>query len=259
MTTIALPFEEAVALWGELGITRVGLNAIQMERVGWAHGLEVVRRAGLDVIFLNYGPAARVDDPEGWRHDEGVLCRAVDAAALLGADCVYFCTGAPGRCLGDEAVEQLGRRLAPVIAHANERDVRLTLEPCVSSRPELGFLHTVRDAIEVATQLDIGVCVDFYASWMERNLFGLMRDHLDRIDLVQISDFVVGTLQQPNRWVPGDADLPLGALLDGLATTGYEGMIDLELLGPRIDEEGPASALARGTAWLTRELDARGM
>ena len=215
--------------------------------------------AGLDVVFLNHGPSARVDDAEGWRHDAAVLCRAVDAAALLGADCVYFCTGSPGRCLGDEAVDRFAERLAPVLEHAGHKEVRLKLEPCVSSRPELGFLPTVPDRRDVAAQLDIGVCVDFYASWMERNLFGMMREHLDRIDLVQISDFVIGTLAQPNRWVPGDGDLPLDALLDGLATTGYEGMIDLELLGPKIAEEGAASALARGTAWLSDALDARGM
>ena len=90
-------------------------------------------------------------------------------------------------------------------------------------------------------------------------LGALLRDHLDRIDLVQISDFVVGTLTQPNRWVPGDGDLPLGALLDVLQAAGYTGIIDLELLGPKIAEEGPRRAIERGTAWLTRELDARGM
>lgn len=259
MTTIGMPLEDAAALWGELGVSRVGLNAVQMEQIGWSHGLDVAAHAGLDVVYLNYGPSARVDDPEGWRHDQAVLRHAVDAAAVLGAECVYFCTGAPGALLGDDAVDAFAERLAPVLDHAGHKEVRLTLEPCVSSRPELGFLHTVRDALEVAERLGTGVCVDFYAVWMERNLFGLMRDHLELVDLVQISDFVVGTLSQPNRWVPGDGDLPLGALLDGLASTGYEGMIDLELLGPRIAEEGAEFALARGTEWLSRELAARGM
>jgi sugar phosphate isomerase/epimerase len=161
--------------------------------------------------------------------------------------------------LWEEAVALLGERLAPVIEHARSLGVRIALEPCVSSRPELGFLHTVRDTIDVATALDAGVCVDLYASWMERGLEALLRDHLDRIDLVQISDFVVGTLTQPNRWVPGDGDLPLGALLDVLQAAGYTGIIDLELLGPKIAEEGPRRAIERGTAWLTRELEARGM
>ncbi len=259
MTTIAMPLQDAVDLWVTLGTTRVGLNAIQLHAMGWTEAVDIVQRAGLDVVYVNYGPSARVDDAEGWRHDEAVLLNAVDAAAALGAPCVYLCTGSPGACLWEEAVTHLGRRLAPVVDHALERGVRITIEPCVSSRPELGFLHTVRDALIVAERFDIGVCVDLYACWMEPHLESLLRDHLDRIDLVQISDFVIGTLAQPNRWVPGDGDLPLGALLDLLAASGYEGVIDLELLGPRIAEEGAASALRRGTDWLTRELNARGM
>jgi sugar phosphate isomerase/epimerase len=259
MTTIGMPLAEAAELWTELGTVRVGLNAIQMERTGWREGLDIVRHAGLDVVYLNYGPAARVDDAQGWQHDQAVLERAIDAAALLGADCVYFCTGSPGTCLFEEAAEHLARRLAPVLDHAAEREVRLTLEPCVSSRPELGFVHTVRDALTLAERLGMGVCVDFYACWMEPRLGEQLAANAHRIDLVQISDFVVGTLAQPNRWVPGDGDLPLGPLLDLLAASGYEGAIDLEMLGPRIDEEGAASALRRGTEWLSAALDARGM
>jgi sugar phosphate isomerase/epimerase len=257
MTTIALAFDDAVALWEELGIERVGLNAIQMETVGWAKGIDAVERADIEVAYLNYGPRARVDDPVGWRDDAAVLCRAVDAAARLGSGCVYFCTGSPGAALGDEAIAHFGERLAPVLEHARDRHVRLTLEPCVSSRPELGFVHTVRDAIEIGEQLDMGVCVDFYACWMEPHLEDTLRRHLDRVDLVQISDFVIGTLTQPNRWVPGDGDLPLAKLLDLLGRVGYQGIIDLELLGPRIVEEGPASSLRRGVGWLSEALEAR--
>ncbi len=129
----------------------------------------------------------------------------------------------------------------------------------MSSRPELGFVHTVRDAAVLAERLGMGLCVDFYASWMEPQLGSQLAALRDQIDLVQISDFVIGTLDQPNRWVPGDGDLPLDSLLDALAASGYEGAIDLELLGPRITEEGAASALRRGTAWLSAALDARGM
>lgn len=259
MTTIGMPLADAAELWNDLGTVRVGLNAIQMERTGWAEGLDIVRHAGLDVVYLNYGPAARVDDAAGWAADAAVLRRAIDAAALLGADCVYFCTGSPGGFLYEEAAEQLAARLAPVLDHAGEREVRLTLEPCVSSRPELGFVHTVRDALALAEGLGMGVCVDFYACWTEPHLAALLAANHHRIDLVQISDFVIGTLTQPNRWVPGDGDLPLEALLDALAASGYEGAVDLELLGPRIDEEGPRSALQRGTEWLSRALEARGM
>ena len=66
MTTIAMPFDEAVALWLELGTTRVGLNAIQLDNTGWTDAVALVAAAGLDVRYLNYGPSARVDDAAAW-------------------------------------------------------------------------------------------------------------------------------------------------------------------------------------------------
>ena len=99
--------------------------------------------------------------------------------------------------------------------------------PYCSAYLVVGFIHTIRDALDVAARLDTGVCVDLYASWMERDLESPLRDNLDRIDLVQISDFVVGTLSQPNRWVPGDGDLPRGALLDVPKAPGVTGLLGL--------------------------------
>ena len=116
MTTIAMPFAEAVELWVELGTVRIGLNAIQLENTGWDDSLARVMNAGLDVRYLNYGPSARIDDEVGWRHDQAVLHRAVDAAALVGSPCVYLCTGSPGQFLWEDAVPLLEVRLAPVIA-----------------------------------------------------------------------------------------------------------------------------------------------
>jgi sugar phosphate isomerase/epimerase len=66
-----------------------------------------------------------------------------------------------------------------------------------------------------------------------------------RAGLVQVSDYVLGDRALPGRAVPGDGTIPLERLLGQLLELGYEGMFDLELLGPRIDEEGHRAATAR--------------
>jgi sugar phosphate isomerase/epimerase len=109
-----------------------------------------------------------------------------------------------------------------------------------------------------ADELDIGVNVDVYCCWVERGLAQTLRDHLDRVELVQFADFVIGTPCQPNRWVPGDGDLPLERLLDDILATGYAGTFDLEVLGPAIDRIGPAEAITRGASWLGDRLRERG-
>ena len=45
--------------------------------------------------------------------------------------------------------------------------------------------------------------------------------------------------------MPGDGAIPLPQILGALAEAGYTGAFDLELLGPRIEAEGPAAAVAR--------------
>jgi sugar phosphate isomerase/epimerase len=257
MCTVASPLDEVLAVWDELGIRRVGLSAIQLNAQGWDPWLRAVQASELDVVYLNYGISAAVTDDEAWRQDESTLLRMVDAAALLGAICIYFSPGPPGQVRWEEAVDRLAAHLSPVIAAANQCHVAIGLENTVSSRPELGFLHSVGDAVTAARQLGVGVCVDLYGCWVEPRLAQTLHGNLELIHLVQVSDFVVGTLVQPNRWVPGDGDLPLERLIGDVLDAGYDGVLDLELLGPAIAAEGPRSALARGTQWMTDVLQRR--
>ncbi len=257
MCTVSLPVDEVLAIWESLDIRRVGLSAIQLNAQGWDPWMKAVKAGDFDVVYLNYGIGAAVTDDSGWKRDEATLLRMVDAAADLGAQCIYFSPGPPGAVRWEEAVDRLGHHLSPVIAAAGDRGVAIGLENTVSSRPELGFLHSVRDAMTAARQIGVGVCVDLYGCWVEPGLSETLRDNVELVHLVQVSDFVVGTLVQPNRWVPGDGDLPLERLINDVLDAGYEGVLDLELLGPAIAAEGPRSALARGTSWMTETLRAR--
>jgi sugar phosphate isomerase/epimerase len=54
--------------------------------------------------------------------------------------------------------------------------------------------------------------------------------------------------------VPGDGDIPLERIIGQVLAAGYDGCFDLELIGPRIDEEGYAAAARRGIERLTAML-----
>jgi sugar phosphate isomerase/epimerase len=127
----------------------------------------------------------------------------------------------------------------------------LCLEHTNSLRVDVSFVHTLRDAIDLARRLDIHVCMEINACWAERGLQRTIGDGIDRIGIVQVSDFAVGTLSTPNRLVPGDGDIPLARIIGWLLDAGYEGVFDLELVGPRIEAEGYRSALARSCAYLS--------
>ena len=94
----------------------------------------------------------------------------------------------------------------------------------------------------------LGVVLEINNAWIERRLYDNIRERVDRIALVQVSDFKVGTLAAAERVVIGDGDIPLRRLCVALAAAGYDGWYDIELLGPRIEAEGYASVVPRAVA-----------
>ena len=103
-----------------------------------------------------------------------------------------------------------------------------------------------------------GVVLELVCCWYERGLEELVRENVDMLALVQIADYEIGTHDTPNRSVIGDGDLPLERLIAMLLDAGYEGMFDLELVGPKIEAEGYLSATRRSLERATEMLDRLG-
>ncbi len=74
-------------------------------------------------------------------------------------------------------------------------------------------------------------------------------DNLDAIRIVQIGDRHVDATSVPNRRVPGEGSIPSTGWCRG-GRARLHRLVDLELLGPVIDEEGPENAMARGLEWM---------
>jgi sugar phosphate isomerase/epimerase len=214
-------------------------------------------RTGLSVSAsaLLHPNAFTLDEPANWPAQRVALLGSMGNAALLGAPCVYVTTGPAWRQPWESAASAFGEALGPLVGHAAMVGVRLAVEPTNPLRSDIGFVHTLRDALVLALACDLDVCVDLFACWYERDLRATLRRAAGRIALVQISDYVPGTVDLPNRAVPGDGVIPLRSLIDAVLEDGYTGAFDLELLGPRITAEGVPAALSRAVAWLNAALN----
>jgi sugar phosphate isomerase/epimerase len=257
ISTASWGLDEDLAFYAEAGITNVGISAAKLERFGWDDGARRVVDAGLRVTnVIGLGPF-QLDHPDGWESQRGRLVRALDAATSMGAECVVFTTGPAGPLLWEDAADAFEAAFAPVLADARRRGVPFAIEHTNSLRVDVSFVHTLRDALDLARRLDTGVCMEVNACWAERGLGETIANGVDRLRLVQVSDFAVGTLSTPNRLVPGDGDIPLERILGQVLDAGYERCFDLELIGPRIEEEGYRSACRRAIDRLGEMLDAR--
>lgn len=254
MAASALPLAEELATYREIGARRIGLGVAKLTRHGLAAAVEEIAASGLSVAYLFMPLLSAPGDQAGWAEEARTLATALDTAAALGADTLYFTSGPSGRLSWEEAAEALADRLAPAVAHAARLGVTLAVENTMPLRAELSFTHSLRDAAALARRLDIGLCVDLYCCWQERGLIDTLAAELDRVRLVQVSDYRLGTLSVPDRRVPGDGDIPLDRLLRQLVGLGYRGLLDLELVGPAIEAEGAPRALARGLRWIASQL-----
>lgn len=242
--------DQDLAFYAAHDIHAVGVSLAKLERHGVEDGAARVRDAGLRVTnLIGLGPF-HLADPDRWPQQRDRLLRALDAAVTVDAECMVLTTGPAGPLPWEEAADRFADALGPVLDAARGVSVPIALEHTNSLRVDVGFVHTLRDAIDLARRLDLGVCMEINACWAERDLAGTIAAGVDRIRLVQVSDYAIGTLSTPARLVPGDGDIPIARIVGQVLAAGYGGCFDLELIGPAIEDEGYERAVPRAVASL---------
>jgi sugar phosphate isomerase/epimerase len=261
-STFDLALDEDLSFWNRHSITTVGVSVAKLERFGWAEGTKLVADAvgrGLQVAnLIGLGPF-HLADPPSWPKQQDRLSQSIATAAAVGAECMVFTTGPFAPLTWDEAADALEAALAPILAEAGNRSVPFAIEHTNSLRVDVGFVHTLKDAIDLARRFDVGVCMELNACWAERDLDATIRAGVDRIRLVQVSDFKVGTVASSQRLVPGDGDIPISRILRTVLDAGYRGVFDLELIGDAIRAEGYDAAVPRAVDALGSILDRIGV
>jgi sugar phosphate isomerase/epimerase len=185
---------------------------------------------------------------------EAGLRQAIEMAAELGAGAIYLLSGGRGGLEWEAAAARFAALIAPCRDLANAAGVRLLVENANAFNADIHIAHTLPDAIALAKEAGIGLCLDLHGCWTEARLHPTIRRAIPLTGLVQVSDYVLGDRCTPCRAVPGDGVIPLERLLGEVLAAGYTGLFDLELVGPRIAAEGPAQASARAAANLSEML-----
>lgn len=195
-------------------------------------------------------------DPEAIADARSGLSAAIRDAASVGARSVYLLTGGRGTMRWGEAVDIFARAVAPCIAEADAAGLALSVE---TSTPFYVHRHlgvNLRDTVTLCEAAGLSLTLDHFGVWSEGDVEASIRRALPRLSLVQVSDYVYGDTALPCRAVPGDGAIPWPHILRLLRDGGYEGHFDLELLGPRIDAEGPETAVRRAGDRLGEMLEA---
>jgi sugar phosphate isomerase/epimerase len=249
-----------IELCRDIGIRNMTLaTPLVMQQPG---GVDEVKRAlakgGARVAVMNH-PFARFPDLEQDRGDATrKLWEAIDLTVSLGAKSMYLLTGGRGSLSWEQAAARFIELLAPCKQAARDNGVTLMIENASPFNIDIHIAHTLADTIALAEMAGIGVCIDLQPCFGEAGLSTLFKRAMPIVGLVQVSDYVLGDRVAPCRAVPGDGVVPLKRLIGDLLDAGYQGLFDLELVGPRIDAEGGASAAKRAAERLSEILTALG-
>jgi sugar phosphate isomerase/epimerase len=248
ITTLGWPFERDVAFFAGRGITAVGVSIRKLEAYGLGRGARLLREAGLAASCLTSSGFFPLEDARGTA-DAVVRTRDhLAVAAELGASCLLVLPGHASELSWEESAARSRPLLEELLDDAERLGVRLALEPVSQLRVDLGFLHSFAEALDFVDGTPspwLGVVLELNNAWIERGLYDNLRHRRDRIAIVQVSDFKIGTLAASERVVMGDGDIPLRRICRALADAGYDGWWDIELLGSAIEAEGYESVVPR--------------
>jgi sugar phosphate isomerase/epimerase len=251
ITTRGWSFERDVDAFAAAGVDGIGVSIVKLEACGKSRAAHLLRAVRLPVSCLTSSGFFPLGDADGERAALARTREHLRVAAELQAECLLVVSGSSPSLAWEQAAARLRPLVEELVVVAERAGVRLALEPTSQLRMDLSFLHTFDEALDFVDAIGsrwLGVVLELNNAWIERRLYDNIRTRTDRIALVQVSDFKVGTLAASERVVPGDGDIPLARIMGALAAAGYDGWYDVELLGAAIEQEGYAAVVPRALA-----------
>ena len=240
------PFAEVVRHWEALDARRVSLMSPQVltEDDGVLQAALGGSGRQLETVTHNFMRDLSAGE-EHWAPARATLTTLIQRVAALGGRSIYMLTGGFGPLTWEDAAQRFTDAIAPCRAIAREAGVRIAIENTPGLYGDLHIAHSLRDTVTLAEMAGIDVCIDLPTCWTEAGLKESIARALPRCAVVQVADYVCGDRALPARAVPGDGAIQLRRTFQWLLDASYEGAFDLELIGPRIDQEGRVAAVRR--------------
>lgn len=259
-TFMPLPLAEVAGYWRDLRPHRVSFVGDLV--AGDAEAARaVVEEGGYKVETITHGfmPGRQLEPAEeSWVEPRAGLSKMIETAASLGARSIYGLTGGRGALTWEEAADCFSRAIAPCAEQAKAVGIALMIENASPLYADSHIGNSLRDTVALTELAGIGVCIDIFGCWTEAGLRETIERAVPRCALIQVSDYVYGDRSLPGRAVPGDGAIPLQRIIDWALSAGYDGAFDLELIGPRIEQEGRVQAARRAAENVSEILESLG-
>jgi sugar phosphate isomerase/epimerase len=145
-----------------------------------------------------------------------------------------------------------------IAAVAEDFGVRLSLEPihpgCGDEWSFVNDLRSTLDIIEAVDSAHLGIVLDTYHVGMDAEVVRWLPDVIPHLHLVQLGDAKHSPLGEMNRCLLGQGCVPLQTILGTLAEYGYEGPMEVELIGEDVETLSYEEILDHTREYIERTL-----
>jgi sugar phosphate isomerase/epimerase len=248
-------FEAHVETVAGLGAAAISPVRAEIEAYGPSRAAKLLADAGLSVALLTH-MAFGFQTPQEAKAETERLKETIDLAHAIGSPAVCMTTGGRGVLTWKDAAARFAAEIQPGAQYARSAGVSLAIEPVSHLYADASIAHRLSDLVAVAKAAGISVGIDLFACWVDSDLEDALAAAAPLCAFVQVSDYVLGDRGLPCRAVPGDGAVPLDLIVRRLLESGYRGPFDLEVIGPRLAEEGHETGLRRGMARMAQAIAA---
>ncbi|MGB0596930.1 MAG: sugar phosphate isomerase/epimerase family protein [Rubripirellula sp.] len=239
LSTLRWDLEEDVRAYSQRGFRGIGIYRPKLEDYGLDQTIELLADFGLSVTSLSW--AGGFTGSDGRPYQEAVLdaINAVEDAANLQAETVIVLAGGRNNHIRNHARRTLCDALKQVAFVAEEFGVQLSIEPihpgCGEEWSFLNDLRSTLDIIESVASPQLGIVLDTYHVGMDEEVVRWLPDVIPHLHLVQLGDARHSPLGEMNRCLLGKGCVPIETILETLASHGYEGPLEAELIGEDVE------------------------
>ncbi len=239
LTTLRWPFEQDVAEIAAAGYSGIGVWRQKLSDVDEDRAVGILRQHGLGVSNLLWAGGFTGSDGRSYRDSVQDAVEAIRTAAHLDAHCLVLYSGAGNRHTHNHARRLVQNALNELLPHAEEFGVTLAVEPMhPGCGTEWTFLTSLEQTLELIDPLEspyVKLVLDTYHFGFDQATLKLISEVANRFAIVHLGDGEDIPCGEQNRCPLGQGRVPLGDIVNTLIDAGYDGYLDVELIGEGVE------------------------
>jgi sugar phosphate isomerase/epimerase len=247
LTTYRWSFEEDVAAARFYGFHGLGLWCPKVTDFGVERSAESLADHGLAATSLAWVGGFTGSDGCSYRESLCEGLETVQMASELRCPIVLAVSGGRNNHTRRHARNLFVSAMRELAEAAAAVNVSIAIEPMhVGCSDRWTFIHKLTEAADLISELgcsNVGIALDTYHVGTDPQLFDWLPTIAPLVRLLQLGDGRAVPMGEANRCLLGQGRIPLPRIVGSLFKAGFDGPVELELLGEDLTELGYAKIL----------------